>query len=150
MLIGGQVGIIIVLILMGVVSLTLSGTAIQPYLILVLTVCFLACQQSAVSPVVWVLLAEIFPTRLRGIGMGIAVCFLWLSNFSVGFTFPIFMEYVGLSYTFWGFAAINIVLVLLAAHFVPETKGHTLEAIEYRFRYGKRANIQSCEVKEHS
>ena len=150
MLIGGQIGIIIVLILMGVVSLTLSGSPIQPYLILALTVCFLACQQSAISPVTWVLLSEIFPTRLRGIGMGIAVCFLWLSNFCVGLTFPIFMEYVGLSYTFWGFAAINIVTVLLAAYFVPETKGHTLEAIEYRFRYGKNANVDPCEMKENS
>ena len=83
-------------------------------------------------------------------GMGIAVCFLWLSNFCVGLTFPIFMEYVGLSYTFWGFAAINIVTVLLAAYFVPETKGHSLEAIEYRFRYGKNANVNPCEIKENS
>lgn len=150
MLIGGQVGIIIVLVLMGLVSLSLNGSPIQPYLILLLTVSFLACQQSTVSPVIWVLLSEIFPTRLRGMGMGVAVCFLWLANFCVGVTFPIFMEYVGLSYTFWGFAAINVIAVLCVAHFVPETKGHSLESIERRFRYGKGADEIQHELRSES
>lgn len=141
LLMGGQIGIIITLICIGLVSTFLQGSPIQPYLILALTVTFLGCQQSSISPVIWVMLSEIFPTKIRGVAMGVAVCFLWLSNFTIGFTFPIFMAYVGLSTTFFSFAVVNIIAVFIVFKVVPETKGRSLEEIESMFHHTSEKEI---------
>lgn len=133
MLMGGQLGIIAVLATMGAATLFLADSPILPFVVLFLTVSFLAFQQTAVSPVTWVMMSEIFPNRLRGMGMGIAICFLWLVNFCVGMSFPILMAYVGLSKTFFGFAIINVIAFVLVAIFAPETRGKSLEEIEAMF-----------------
>lgn len=134
LLISGQIGIIIVLFSIGLVSMLLNGSSVLPYAVLSLTVSFLAFQQTAVSPATWVMMSEIFPTRLRGFGMGIAICFLWLVNFCIGLSFPVLMAYVGLSKTFFGFAIINVLALLFVKFYIPETKDKSLEEIEEYFR----------------
>ncbi|GAA3333698.1 hypothetical protein GCM10020331_098760 [Ectobacillus funiculus] len=73
MLLTGLIGTTISLLLIGVFSLVLEGSTSLPYVVLILTVTFLAFQQGAISPVTWLMLSEIFPLRLRGIGMGATV-----------------------------------------------------------------------------
>jgi len=134
MMLCGLAGTTTVLLLIGVFSSLLKGNASLPYVILSLTVTFLAIMQGAIGPVLWVSLSEIFPLRLRGLGMGISVFFLWITNFVIGLLFPILIEKVGLSGTFFAFAAIGLVSITFIWKMMPETKGRSLEEIESYFR----------------
>lgn len=138
MLITGLVGTTAALTLIGVFSLVMEGSAALPYVVLSLTVTFLAFQQGAISPVTWLMLSEIFPLKLRGLGMGVTVFCLWITNFLIGFFFPVLMAGVGLSTTFFIFAVLGIAAITFVHKFLPETKGLSLEQLELYFRnFGK-------------
>ncbi|MED4072764.1 sugar porter family MFS transporter [Priestia endophytica] len=139
MLITGLIGTTSALLLIGILSLTLEGSPALPYVVLTLTVTFLAFQQGAVSPVTWLMLSEIFPLRMRGMGMGITVFCLWIANFLVGLTFPILLAAIGLSTTFFVFVVLGIAAITFVKKALPETKGLTLEQIEENFRNYKQA-----------
>ncbi len=88
------------------------------------------------GPIVWVLLSEIFPNKIRGRAMSVAVAVMWISNYVVSWTFPMLDKSTYLTGLFHhGFAYwVYGVMALLAAVFmwiwVPETKGKTLEEME--------------------
>ncbi|MCX6905743.1 MAG: MFS transporter, partial [Verrucomicrobia bacterium] len=84
----------------------------------------------SLAPVTWVIISEIFPNRIRGTAMSIAVGFLWLACFLLTYTFPIFNALLGPSVTFWIYAGICGVGFLFVLLRLPETKGKTLEQIE--------------------
>lgn len=134
MLITGLVGTTTALLLIGIFSLVFEGSAALPYIVLALTITFLAFQQGAISPVTWLMLSEIFPLRLRGLGMGVTVFCLWGINFLVGLTFPVLLSSIGLSTTFFVFVVLGIGAILFVKKFLPETKGLTLEELEQSFR----------------
>ncbi|MDC0703834.1 sugar porter family MFS transporter [Priestia sp. AB] len=134
MLITGLVGTTTALLLIGIFSLIFEGSEALPYIVLALTITFLAFQQGAISPVTWLMLSEIFPLRLRGLGMGVTVFCLWGINFLVGLTFPVLLASIGLSTTFFVFVVLGIGAILFVKKFLPETKGLTLEELEQRFR----------------
>ena len=134
LLLGGLIGTTTALLLIGIFPIIFEGSAVLPYIVLTLTVTFLAFQQGAISPVTWLLLSEIFPLRVRGIGMGISVFGSWVVNFFVGLTFPILLDKIGLSSTFFIFVALGLVAITFVKKFLPETKGLTLEQLEHHFR----------------
>ncbi|HEO8422355.1 MAG: sugar porter family MFS transporter [Niallia sp.] len=134
MLITGLIGTTTTLLLIGTFSFTLNGTPILPYAVLSMTVTFLAFQQGAISPVTWLMLAEIFPLKLRGLGMGVSVFCLWTTNFLIGLVFPILLDKIGLSNSFFLFAVLGIFAITFVSKFLPETKGKTLERLEQYFR----------------
>ncbi|KKI88421.1 major facilitator transporter [Bacillus sp. SA1-12] len=134
MLITGLAGTTVSLLLIGIFSLSLEGSVALPYVVLTLTVTFLAFQQGAISPVTWLMLSEIFPLRLRGIGMGVTVLFLWVVNGFIGLAFPVLLDKVGLSTTFFIFVALGLAAIGFVNKFLPETKGLTLEQLEHKFR----------------
>lgn len=134
MLITGLAGTTAALLLIAVFSLTMEGSPALPYIILALTVTFLAFQQGAISPVTWLMLSEIFPLRLRGLGMGVTVLCLWIINGLIGLLFPILLDKVGLSTTFFVFVALGLVAIGFVKKYLPETKGLTLEQLERNFR----------------
>ncbi|WP_342046131.1 sugar porter family MFS transporter [Bacillus sp. OTU530] len=134
MLITGLAGTTAALLLMGIFSSVLEGSPALPYVVLALTVTFLAFQQGAISPVTWLMLSEIFPLRLRGLGMGVTVFCLWSVNFLIGLVFPVLLEKVGLSTTFFIFVVLGIGAITFVKKFLPETKGLTLEQLEQQFR----------------
>jgi sugar porter (SP) family MFS transporter len=84
----------------------------------------------SLAPVTWVLLSEIFPNRIRGLAMSVAVSSLWIACFLVTFSFPILNGRLGAAGTFWTYAAICFVGFVFIWRCVPETKGKTLEEIE--------------------
>ena len=84
----------------------------------------------SLAPVTWVLLSEIFPNRVRGLAMSVAVSALWIACFGVTFTFPILNERLGAAGTFWTYAVICFAGFLFIWRKIPETKGKTLEEIE--------------------
>jgi sugar porter (SP) family MFS transporter len=98
--------------------------------VLVITLCTIACYALSLAPVTWVLISEIFPNRVRGIGVSISVSVLWIASFVLTFTFPILNRTLGPSGTFWTYAGICIAGFLFILARVPETKGKTLEEIE--------------------
>ncbi|AXY36796.1 sugar porter family MFS transporter [Bacillus velezensis] len=147
MLMTGLIGTTAVLLLIGVLSVVLKGSPALPYVVLSLTVTFLAFQQGAVSPVTWLMLSEIFPLRLRGLGMGVTVFCLWIVNFLVGFTFPVLLANIGLSATFFIFVLLGIASVIFVKRFLPETKGLSLEQLEQNFRTYEKTDRNSAEAK---
>ncbi|TWD97502.1 major inositol transporter-like SP family MFS transporter [Neobacillus bataviensis] len=139
MLIIGLSGTTTCLFLIAIFSTVLKGTVALPYVVLSLTVLFLAFMQGFVGPITWLVTAEIFPQRLRGLGNGISVFCLWIVNFIIGFTFPILLSKLGLSATFSAFVVIGIIGIVFVYKFMPETNGRTLEELEeyFRSRYSK-------------
>lgn len=144
MLITGLAGTTSVLLMIGIASLTLHGTAALPYIILSLTVTFLAFQQGAISPVTWLMLSEIFPLKLRGIGMGVTVFCLWITNFLIGLVFPILLDCIGLSATFFLFFLCGIIALFFIWKRLPETNGRSLEELERYFRSSGKKKISAA------
>lgn len=142
MLLTGLSGTTTALLLITLSSIYLKDTFILPYLILSLTVMFLAFMQSCIGPILWLILSEIIPLKVRGIGMGMCVLFHWLTNFTVGLTFPVLVSFLGLSQTFFIFVIIGLISLTFVKLFVPETKGKTLEQIEAGFRNYNRKAMQ--------
>jgi sugar porter (SP) family MFS transporter len=90
----------------------------------------IACYAFSLAPITWVLLAEIFPNRIRGAAVSVAVSALWIACFLLTYTFPLLNGVLGASGTFWLYAAICMAGVVFILLRVPETKGKSLEAIE--------------------
>jgi sugar porter (SP) family MFS transporter len=103
-----------------------------PVLILILAA--IACYSCTLAPIVWVILSEIFPNRIRGGAMSVAVFALWAGCFTLTYTFPHLKEAVGIGNTFWIYAAICAAGFLFILARLPETKGKTLEDIERQLR----------------
>lgn len=134
LLIGGLLGTTSSLLLIGIFSQVLGEASLLPYVVLTLTVTFLAFQQGAVSPVTWLILSAIFPLKLRGIGMGFSVFWMWITNFAIGFLFPMLLNTFGLSSTFFIFAVLGLGAIAFIYQFMPEIKGQSLEDIEHYFK----------------
>lgn len=138
MLLIGQLGTMTSLFLIGLLSILLKGTPALPFVVLALTVTFLAFQQAAISTVTWLMLSEIFPLHIRGLGMGISTFCLWGANFLIGLTFPMLLSGIGMSAAFFIFVLLNIGAIWFVKKYVPETKDRTLEQLEQSFRlYGR-------------
>lgn len=90
----------------------------------------------SVGPITWVILAEIFPTRIRGRAMSIATVCLWIANYVVSQTFPMMDKSVWLidrfhhGFPFWIYGSFCIIAMFLVGLAVPETKEKSLEEIE--------------------
>lgn len=88
------------------------------------------------GPVTWVLLSEIFPNKIRGKAMAIAVAAQWVSNYLVSWTFPMMdknsylVEQFNHGFSYWIYGLMGLLAVFLVRKFVPETKGKTLEEME--------------------
>ncbi|WP_105031223.1 sugar porter family MFS transporter [Arthrobacter ruber] len=134
MLLVGQIGTTSALFAIGLVSLVVPEGTTRGFLVLALTVTFLAFQQGAISPVTWLMLSEIFPLRLRGLGMGAAVFVLWMVNFAVSLGFPILMAAITISNTFFVFVVLGVAAIVFARRYIPETRDRTLEELEREFK----------------
>jgi MFS family permease len=84
----------------------------------------------SLAPVTWVVIAEIFPNRIRGAAMSVAVASLWVACFLLTYTFPILNAKLGPAGTFWLYAGICVAGFLFILARLPETKGKSLEQIE--------------------
>ncbi|AZS71926.1 hypothetical protein DDE74_14090 [Streptomyces lydicus] len=80
------------------------------------------------------LLAEMFPLKVRGLAMGAAVFVMWLVNFGVALVFPLLLDAVGAGTTFWFFGAMCVLSLVFCKRYAPETKGLALEDLEDELR----------------
>ncbi len=104
--------------------------------LLIFVLVYIASFALSVGPVTWVILSEIFPTKIRGRAMGIATICLWLSNTVVSQTFPMMDEssflikHFNHGFPFFIYGTMCVVLIIFMWRYVPETKGKSLEEIE--------------------
>jgi len=127
-----------VLMLAGCLAIAACHTAIglayyfglKGLLVLVCTLAAIGCYAMTLAPVTWVLIAEIFPNRIRGAAVSVSVSALWIACFALTFTFPVLNRALGPAGTFWLYAAICFIGFLFVLAQVSETKGKALEQIE--------------------
>lgn len=91
----------------------------------------------SLGPLTFVVIAEIFPTNIRGRAMSVAIFFLWLAVYIVSQTFPILLDSIGSAYTFWIYMITSVLAFVFIWATVPETKGKTLEQIQEMWGNGK-------------
>ena len=107
-----------------------GGAAVSPYWFLSLVLAAIGTFSMSLGPVVWVLISEIFPNRIRGTAMSVAVGCLWIACFILTYTFPILKTLLGVAATFWIYAAVCAAGFVALWLRLPETKGKSLEQIE--------------------
>lgn len=122
----GAGGLVLIYLAMGLCYA--NGVKGLPVLLLVLA--SIGCYAMSLAPVTWVVISEIFPNRIRGAAMSVAVTALWIACFLLTYTFPILNAKLGSAGTFWLYAAICGAGLLFIGWKLPETKGKTLEQIE--------------------
>ncbi len=100
---------------------------------LILILFFIAFFAAFIGPVFWVLMSELFPERIRGVAISIAVFTNWLTNFVVVLFFPYVLKNAGGAVTFFFLALMALLMLIFTKKFVPETKGRTLEEIDQQW-----------------
>ena len=85
----------------------------------VLVVLAIACYAMSPGPITWVLLAEIFPNRVRAVAMATCTFALWVGSFTLTYTFPLLNNFLGSSGTFWIYAVICAVGYLFFFRALP-------------------------------
>jgi SP family arabinose:H+ symporter-like MFS transporter len=108
-----------------------------PVLVLSVMVCCVAGFAVGIGPGVWVVLSEIFPTRVRGRAMSIATISLWVACVALTMTFLSLASAITITGAFWLYAVMCIAMFLIVWLATPETKGKTLEEIEKLWRRRK-------------
>lgn len=127
LLLWGIMGMIICLLVIGGLY---RFDALQGPWLLIFILGFVACFASSLGPIPWVLISEIFPTKVRGVAMSICVMVLWIGVMLISQFTPVLLSDLGPSFTFWLFMVNAIFLWVFTYKMIPETKGKTLEEIE--------------------
>jgi MFS transporter, SP family, xylose:H+ symportor len=126
LLLAGLSGLVLIYTVLGLLyRMHLQG---KPMLVLVLAA--IACYAMSLAPATWVVIAEIFPNRIRGSAMAIAVTALWSACFLLTYTFPLLNAALGAAGTFWTYAAVCLAGAVFLSLRLHETKGKTLEEME--------------------
>ena len=128
LMIAGAVGLAVLYILIA------AFLNVQVVLSTILLLAAIGLYATSIAPVTWVLISEIFPTKVRSEATTIAVVCLWLAYFILTFTFPILVEWVGsVAQTFYIYAGICLLASVFIYKKIKETKGVVLEDMENMF-----------------
>jgi len=127
LLIYGMFSVFISLI---IIAFQFTFDSSQGILIVVMLCIYMASLALSINAVIWVLIGEIFPNRIRGSAMSIVTFTNWGANFLTAFTFPWYIDKIGMGGGFFTFAGMCLLATIFFNKYVPETKGKTLEEIE--------------------
>lgn len=127
LLLGGVAGMAICLFGTGLCFY--AGITQGPWLLLFI-LAYIACFASSLGPIPWIILSEIFPTRIRGTAMSFATLVLWVGVIAVTQFTPVLLKTVGGAWMFWLFMGNTLVLLVFAWFRIPETRNLSLEEIE--------------------
>ncbi|QCI67849.1 sugar porter family MFS transporter [Phreatobacter stygius] len=114
-----------------------TDAAALDVLALIGLVLYIAAFAASIGPLPWVMMSEIFPLNVRGIGMSVASLANWTFNFIVVFSFPLLVSSIGLGGVFAIYAVACAAGILFTLRRVPETNGVALEEIERHLRSGR-------------
>ena len=126
----GVTGMIISLILAAGFLHFKEAWQLSDVLMIVFLGAYMFCQAISISAIIFVILSEMYPNKVRGLAMSIASMSLWIANWVVSQIFPSLLESLTLEGTFLLFAACCVPYILIMWKLVPETTGKTLEEIE--------------------
>jgi len=124
------------LLLIGVIGAFISLTgigilfALESKLIIIPLLFYVASFAFSYGPIVWVIISEIFPTRIRGMAVSMGSFSLMVTGFFITLTNPVLIKTILPSGTFFLYAALTLPAIWFIWKFIPETKGKTLEEIE--------------------
>lgn len=107
-----------------------NSISINPVWVLIGLIMFVASFAISMGPVMWTLLSEIFPNKLRGLAISIMGFWNSIVSFSVATVFPAQLEFMGSSNTYFIYSIFGLLTLLFVWRFVPETKGKSLEELE--------------------
>ena len=110
----------------------------QRILAIAVLLCFITGFAFSAGPLIWVLCSEVQPLKGRDFGIAASTFTNWVANFIVGLTFLTMLNSLGNAETFWVYAALNALFIVVTLMLVPETKGVSLEAIERKLMSGRR------------
>lgn len=127
----GVSGMIVSLVMIGVYFIVnKSGAIIPPITLLLLILIYIFCCAISICAVIWVLLSEMYPVKVRGLAMSAAGFSLWIGTFLIGQLTPWLMSTLSPAGVFWLFGLMCIPYMYITWKFVPETTGKSLEDIE--------------------
>ncbi len=114
--------------------LGLGRAETPPMFMLASVICYVAFFAFGMGPVVWIVISEIFPGKIRGRGAAVATSTLWTATLTVTFTFLSLVKILGIAGTFAIYALLCLVGFGFTWKWVPETRGKTLEEIQTEWR----------------
>ncbi len=123
----GNAGAFLSLISLGFCFMTGNTEGILPVVFICAFVGFFAF---SMGPIKWVVMSEIFPTRIRGRAVAIASLSVWITDFILNLVFPMIREAMGMAGIFFLFSLFLVPQFFFIWKVMPETKGKTLEEIE--------------------
>lgn len=126
----GVSGMIAGLLLIAFYFMKGASLGIAPVWLLVFFLFYIFCQAISISAVIFVLLSEMYPIKVRGLAMSIAGFSLWIGTYLIGQLTPVMLDVLNPAGTFLLFAFMCIPYMLIIWKLVPETTGKTLEEIE--------------------
>ncbi|WP_158734547.1 sugar porter family MFS transporter [Alteribacillus sp. YIM 98480] len=129
--------------LLAVASLFFLG--IQGISTLIFILGFVAVFQMTWGPVAWVVISELFPTKIRGQAVAIAVTLVWGANLAASSTFPPLNDALGTG-AFIIYGLISTFAFFFVLKFVPETKNKSLEEIEKIWFAGKKVELETTDM----
>lgn len=109
---------------------------VQQYTAVILLLIFITGFAMSAGPLIWVLCSEIQPLAGRDFGVTCSTMANWIANTIIGATFLTLIDSVGSAGTFWLYAVLNVLCIILTLLFVPETKNISLENIEKNLMAG--------------
>ncbi|HEY0217939.1 MAG TPA: sugar porter family MFS transporter [Cellulomonas sp.] len=136
LLLVGLTGIIASHLMIAACSALLPEGTGRSVAVTVFLVLFVGFNQSSVGLLCWVVLAELFPLRVRGFAIGLAVFWNWIANAVISGFFPSVVAGIGVNGTFGIFAGLNVLSWLFVRYLLPETRDRSLEQLEEDFRAG--------------
>ena len=126
----GVSGMIVTLLLIGTYFLFGESLGISSIFLLIFFLSYVFCCAISICAVVFVLLSEMYPTKVRGLAMSIAGFSLWIGTYLIGQLTPWMLQNLTPAGTFFLFAVMCVPYILIVWKLVPETTGKSLEEIE--------------------
>lgn len=126
----GTAGILLTLLLITLGFACTTNSTLLGWIFLINAIVFMAFHGISIGPACFLIPSEVFPIRVRGLGMGISVAFNWGANVIVAALVPVIIQYSGVATLFGTFFVVTIIAWLAFYFYIPETKGTTLEQIE--------------------
>jgi len=143
----GLIGMIVSLTALGIAFHFHLHTHTLKWVAMASMLLYIACFAISLGPIAWLVIAEIFPLRVRGLSMSLATASNWTFNWAVSATFLTLLKVLHPSGTFWMFALLGFLGLIFIYWFMPETKGSSLEQIEFNLKVGKSTRELGIPVK---